>query len=103
MDLWAGKLTVTTPTIANNTSVTVLAANQNRKHLLIQNNSAASIGFSFSGAVLTGTAPSATNICYTLAAGQSYETTQEGFIPTGAITIYQSSGASINTITVGEG
>jgi hypothetical protein len=102
MTAYAGKVTTTTPTLANNTNVNVLALNYARKYLLIQNNSAASIGVSFDGFTLTGTTPTSTNIVYTIAAGGYYESPPM-FVPYGAINIYQSSGGPINTVTVGEG
>lgn len=103
MEQYATKLTTTTPTMANATSVTLVAFNQNRRHLLIQNNSAANIAISFVGATLTGIAPTSTNLCFVIPAGGSYETAPNGFVPTSAITGYQTSGGSINTVTVGEG
>lgn len=98
----AGNLTTTTPTIATATSTQVLAANGFRKFLLIQNNSAANIAISFSGATLTGIVPTATNQCFVLpsTAGANVVRFDSDFIPAGAVTVYQSSGASINTVTV---
>lgn len=101
----AGNLTTTTPTIATATSTQVLAANGFRKFLLIQNNSAANIAVSFSGATLTGIAPTATNKCFVLpsSAGANTVVFDKDTVPAGAITVYQASGASINTVTVIEG
>lgn len=94
----------TTPTIANTTSVTVLSANASRKFLLIQNRSAANIMVSLSGATLTGIAPTSTNIGFVLESGGSYSHEfGTDSCPQGAVTVYQSSGGSINTIVVGEG
>ena len=87
------------PSVANATSVTILAAQSNRKYLLIQNNSAADVAISLVGDTLTGIAPTAANSCIVLDAGASYESPAH-FCPTGAITAYQSSGGAIETITV---
>lgn len=101
----SGNTTTTTPTIANATSVTILAANQFRNFLMIQNNSAATIAVNFEGATLTGIAPSATNKCYLIpsTAGSNVVRFDSNFIPGGAITAFQSSGTAINTISVVEG
>lgn len=105
MTCFAGNPTITTPSIATATSTTILAANAVRKFLLIQNNSAADVAISFSGAALTGIAPTSTNKCFVLksTAGLNYITFDAGFVPGGAITAYQTSGGTINTVTVIEG
>lgn len=105
MTCYAGTATTTTPTIATATSTTVLAANPVRKFLLIQNNSAANIAISFTGATLTGIAPTSTNICYVLpsTAGANVVRFDNLFVPSGVVTVYQTSGAPINTVTVIEG
>jgi hypothetical protein len=93
-----------TPTIANATSVTLLAANPSRKFLLIQNNSAANIMVSLEGNTLTGIAPTSTNIGFVLTAGSSYSHEfGTDSCPQGAITVYQTSGGAINTVYAGEG
>jgi hypothetical protein len=105
MTSFAGNTTTTTPTMATATSVTIAAAKPFRNFLLIQNNSAANIAISFNGATLTGITPTATNFCYVLpsTAGANVVRFDSGFIPAGVITAYQSSGSSINTVTVIEG
>lgn len=105
MTCYAGTATTTTPTINTATSTTVLAANPVRKFLLIQNNSAANIAISFTGATLTGIAPTSTNICYVLPSTADANVVQFDnlFVPSGAITVYQTSGGTINTVTVIEG
>ena len=105
MTNYSGNVTTTTPTIATATSTTVLAAKQFRNFLMIQNNSAANIALSFSGATLTGITPTATNLCFVLgsAAGSNIVRFDAGFIPAGASTAYQTSGGSINTLVVIEG
>lgn len=90
----------TNPTIANATSVTILAAEANRRGLLIQNNSAADIMVNLEGGTLTGIVPTETNDGIVLDAGASFSAEGYGICPTGAITAYQTSGASINTVTV---
>jgi hypothetical protein len=91
----AGALTTTTPT----------KARPFRNFLMIQNNSAANIALSFSGATLTGIAPTSTNLCYVLpsTAGSNVVRFDGNLIPSGAITAYQTSGSSINTLVVIEG
>jgi hypothetical protein len=94
----------TTPSIATATSVTVLSANASRKFLLIQNNSAANIMVSLSGATLTGIVPTSTNIGFVLipTASYSHEFGTDS-CPQGAVTVYQTSGGTIRTVVVGEG
>ncbi len=101
----AGNLVTTTPSIATATSVTVAAAKPFRNFLMIQNNSAANIALSFSGATLTGIAPTSTNLCYVLpsTAGSNVVRFDGNCIPAEAITAYQTSGGTINTLVVIEG
>lgn len=101
----AGNLTTTTPTIATATSVTVATAKPFRNFLMIQNNSAANIALSFSGATLTGIVPTSTNFCYVLpsTAGSNVVRFDGTCVPAGAITAYQTSGGNINTLVVIEG
>lgn len=105
MTAYGGLAITTTPTLATATSVQVLAANPFRKLLIIQNASAAHVGVGLNGQTLTGIAPSATNICLNLTNNDNGNRLifNEGFVPTGPITIYQNSGASINTVVVIEG
>lgn len=105
MTSYAGNTTTTTPTIATATSTTVLSAKGSRQFLLIQNNSAANIAIGFEGQALTGIAPTSTNKCYVLpsTAGSNVVRFDANFVPAGAITVYQTSGGSINTVTVIEG
>lgn len=105
MTSYAGKATVTTPTIATATSTQVLAANPFRKYLLIQNNSAAHIGIGLNGETLTGIAPTSTNKCINVPNSDTAKTIVFAgqFVPSGAITAYQTSGGTINTLVVIEG
>ncbi len=105
MTCYAGNPTTTTPTIATATSVTALAANGARKFLMIQNNSAANIAIGLEGQTLTGIAPTSTNKCVVLSstAGANVLRFDNLFVPGSAITVYQTSGSSINTVTVIEG
>ena len=105
MTAYTGNTTTTTPTIPTATSTTVLAANRFRKFLLIQNHSGAAIGIGLEGQTLTGINPSATNKCFNLDNTGSANRLifSNGFIPGGPITVYQTSGASINTVTVIQG
>lgn len=97
-----GTFTHTQPTIANTTSVTLVASNAERRYLLIQNNSAANILVSLNNDTLTGIAPTSTNLGIVIAAGAAYESPPNA-CPTAAVTVYQSSGGSINTVSVIEG
>ena len=105
MTAYTGNTTTTTPTIATATSTTVLAANPFRKFLFIQNHSGASIGVGLEGQTLTGINPSATNKCFNLDSTSNANKLifSDGFIPGGVITVYQTSGAPINTVVVIEG
>lgn len=93
---------ITTPTVANATSVTIASANPLRTYVLIQNNSAANVMISPSGGVLTGIVPTSTNKGIVLSAGAAWENPPHIDVA-GAITAYQTSGGSINTISVMEG
>jgi hypothetical protein len=90
--------TETNPTVANNTSTTILAAGT-RKGFGIQNNTAANIMISLSGATLTGIVPTASNIGIVLYPGQLYEPPSND-VSQSNITAYQSSGATTNQIYV---
>lgn len=105
MTIYSGALVTTTPTIATATSTTILAANPNRKLLIIQNNSAANVAIGLNGETLTGIAPTSTNKCYVLpsTAGANTLVLKDMSLPSGAITAYQTSGGSINTVVVIEG
>lgn len=102
MTAYTGNTATTTPSIETATSKTILAANGFRKFLLIQNNSAADIAIGFEGQTLTGIAPTSTNKCFVLksTAGLNVVRFDGNFIPGGAITAYQTSGSTINTVTV---
>lgn len=105
MTAFGGIATTTTPTIQTATSTQVLAANPFRKLLIIQNASAAHVAVGFNGQTLTGIAPSATNVCFNLTNNDNGNRLifANGFVPTGPITIYQASGAPINTVVIVEG
>jgi hypothetical protein len=105
MTAFTGNTTTTTPTIPTATSTVALAANPFRKLLIIQNASAAHIGIGLEGQTLTGIAPTATNKCLNLTNNDNGNRLMftEGFVPGGAITVYQTSGASINSVIIVEG
>lgn len=105
MTAFTGIATTTTPTIATATSTQILAANPFRKFLMIQNASAAHVGIGLNGQTLTGIAPTSTNLCVDLTNNDNGNRLVfvGGFVPQGAITCYQTSGASINTVVVVEG
>lgn len=98
----SGAVTTETPTINTATSTTILAADATRKYLLIQNTSSGNIVISLTGAVLTGIVPSATNIGHLILPFGTYENNGP-FCPTGAITCYQTSGGTINSVVVTHG
>ena len=98
-----GTPSATNPTFASGSSVTLLAANANRKYLNIQNNTTFNILVSWTNATLTGAAPSASNpgmIIYGNGGGYEWPL---NYVPTGAITGYQASGSSTNLVSVTEG
>ena len=105
MTIYSGALVTTTPTINTAASTTILAANPNRKLLIIQNNSAANIMVGLNGETLTGITPTSTNKGYVLpsTAGANTLVLKDMSLPSGAITAYQTSGSAINTIVVIEG
>lgn len=105
MTLYTGATVTTTPTIDSGASTTILSANVNRKFLLIQNNSAANVAINTEGAALSGIAPTSTNKCIVLpsSAGNNTLMFDPMYVPSGAITCYQTSGGQINTVTVVEG
>lgn len=105
MTCYAGKATTTTPTIPSGANTQILAANPFRKFLLIQNASAAHVGIGLDGQTLTGIAPTSTNNCLNLTNNDNGNRLlfTNGFVPSGAITAYQTSGAPINTVVVIEG
>jgi hypothetical protein len=105
MTIYSGTLVTTTPTINTASSTTILAANPNRKLLIIQNNSAANVAIGLNGETLTGIVPSATNKCYVLpsTAGANTLVLKDMSLPSGAITAYQTSGSALNTVVVIQG
>lgn len=105
MTAYSGKATTTTPTIATATSTQILAANPFRKFLMIQNASAAHVGIGLDGQTLTGIAPTSTNLCVNVTNNDNGNRLifTNGFVPNGAITAYQTSGGTINTVVVVEG
>lgn len=105
MTIYSGALVTTTPTINTASSTTILAANPNRKLLIIQNNSAANIMVGLNGETLTAITPSATNKGYVLpsTAGANTLVLKDMSLPSGAITAYQTSGGTLNTVVVIEG
>lgn len=94
-----GVITPTNPTVANATSVTLLADDDFQNGYEVQNNTAANIMINPGGGVLTGIVPSATNNGIVLVPGAVWST-PENFSPTSACTVYQASGGSVNTISV---
>jgi len=92
----------TTPTIVTATSTVILAANDFRQKLEIQNCSAANIMINLEGATLTGIVPTATNKGFVLEPGRAWYN-DTNYIPTSDITCYQTSGGNINTVVVVEG
>lgn len=97
-----GTPTTTTPSVTDSTSFTLVAANASRKYLLVQNDSSANVLISLSNATLTGIVPTSTNKGIVLIPGASYENPAQ-YCSTAAITAYQTSGSTINTIVAIEG
>lgn len=93
--------THTQPSVITATSFTCAAANTARRMVTIQNNSAANIMINLNNGTLTGIVPTSTNLGIVLTPGSSY-TTPANAAPTAAITCYQTSGGTINTISVTE-
>jgi len=91
----------TNPSIANASSVTLLASNAARRFLAIQNNSAANICVSLVSGTFTGIVPSNTNPCIVIAAGATFSTPPNS-APTSTITVYQTSGGAITSVSVVE-
>lgn len=97
-----GTFTHTQPSVTTATSFTLVAANAERRYLRIQNNSAANIMVNLNNGTLTGIAPTSTNLGIVITANNFYETPSHA-CPTAAVTCYQTSGGTINTISVIEG
>lgn len=97
-----GTLAHTQPSFTSGASNTLLAANPNRTYLLIENNSGANIMVNLNGDALTGIVPTSTNKGIVITPNGSYES-QPGACPIGAITGYQTSGATVNTVSLVEG
>jgi hypothetical protein len=95
-------VTVSTPSMATATSVQMVAAKQDRFTLMIQNNSAANICCSLTGATLTGIIPGPSNLCFTIPAGGNYTSPPNG-VTTDAVTCRQESGGTITTVYVHQG
>ena len=100
--IYRASVTATQPSINTATSTTLVASNTSRRYLEIQNNSAANIMISLTGATLTGIVPSGTNLGLVLTAGEKWRNPSH-FCPTSAITVYQTSGGTITTVSVQEG
>jgi len=84
------------PSVANATSVTVLAAGT-RTYLGVQNNTSGTITVGTGGQVLSNITGTNGIVVYP---GQLYEAPSNA-IPQGAITVYQTSGSTTTLISVG--
>lgn len=94
-----GVATATNPTVASGSSVPLIAADDFVNGYEVQNNTAANIMINPAGGTLIGIVPSATNNGFVIVPGDTWST-PEGFSVTSACTVYQTSGASVNTISV---
>lgn len=94
-----GTPTPTNPNVASGASVTIAAAREKRSYLEIQNNSAGNVMIGLAGQELTGIVPTLSNKGFVLEPGASWVSSSD-FCPDCAITCYQTSGVSINTISV---
>lgn len=93
--------THTCPSVTTATSFQLLASNTARNGLTIQNDTAANIMINLNNGTLTGIVPTSSNVGIVLTQGSSY-TTPANATPTTAITCYQTSGSTVNTISVTE-
>jgi hypothetical protein len=91
--------THTQPSVTNVTSFTCAAANTARRMLTIQNNSSGNVLINLNNGTLTGIVPTSSNLGIVLTPGASY-TTPPNAAPVTAVTCYQASGGTINTISV---
>ena len=101
MPITAGLLDGVNPTIQTATSTLVLAAQKDRRFLMIQNNSGAPIAISFRGINITSLTPSASNPVFVLSNTPGINVWMSGseVVPSGAITVYQTSGGPISSIS----
>ncbi|HLX53425.1 MAG TPA: hypothetical protein VKR58_05775 [Aquella sp.] len=101
-DQTTSTFTHTQPSVTTATSFTLLASNTSRKFLEIQNNSSANILINLNNGTLTGIVPTSSNLGFVLTPGSAWYS-PPNVCPTAAITGYQTSGSTINTISVIEG
>lgn len=93
--------THTQPSVTTATNFTCLASNTSRHGFILQNNSAQNIMINLNNGTLTGIVPSSSNLGIVLTPGSSYSTPPNA-TSVAAITCYQTSGGTINTISVTE-
>lgn len=84
------------PLVADTISVTALNANEGRTYLFIRNYTAGNIAIGLKGESLSAITPVASGSLILLP-NEWYEST-DNTCPTGAITVYQSSGAPTSSI-----
>lgn len=89
------------PSIPNNTSTQLLAAGT-YNYIEIDNFSSTSLAISLSGATITSTTPSGSNNVIVIQANSSWHS-PPNWVPTAAVTGYQSSGSTISNVTVTAG
>lgn len=99
---FGGTITHTQPSVTTATSFTCLAANTGRHYFMVQNNTAANIMINLAGGTLTGIVPTSSNLGIVLVPGANYES-NPAYASIGTITCYQTSGGTVNTISVMEG
>ena len=102
MPITAGLLDGVNPTIQSANSTQLLGQQNNRRFLMIQNNSAAPIAISFRGITITSLTPSATNPVFVLSntPGINVWMSTSEVVPSGRITCYHTQGGPISSVSV---
>jgi hypothetical protein len=102
MTSFGGAVTTTIPSVPDDASTVILAANPFRRYLSITNLGSNTFAISLTGATITSATPSTANPVIPFGSGAQYANYFE-FVPTGAITAYQNSGGALEELLVIEG
>lgn len=102
MTSFGGAVVTTIPNVPDSASTTILAANPYRRYLSITNIGSNTFAISLDGATITSVTPSTANPVVPFGSGAQYANYFE-FVPTGAITAYQTSGGALEELLVIEG
>lgn len=102
MPITAGVWDFLCPSVAPNTSVQLVPAQNDRRFIMVQNNSNAPIALNFKGNVITSLTPSATNPVFILdhVLGNNIWMASYEVVPRGAIICYHSQAGTLNNILV---